>query len=140
MTDETNDQGAGGTAQDEDAELRQALETLKRIIERPKRAPFGTNDVWGWSTGKEHSLEPGTLPREQVVERIRGSYSPQVDGEPVAERIDSEISDLELPQVASSLKKIRIMAAEHVFVAWIRVEGSTWYIREDGKVWKEKNL
>ncbi|MCB1591287.1 MAG: hypothetical protein KDI90_02425 [Alphaproteobacteria bacterium] len=104
MTDETNDQGAGGTAQDEDAELRQALETLKRIIERPKRAPFGTNDVWGWSTGKEHSLEPGTLPREQVVERIRGSYSPQVDGEPVAERSDSEISVLET--ISTALEKM----------------------------------
>lgn len=35
---------------------------------------------------------------------------------------------------------IRIMAAEHLFTSFLKKEESTWHIREDGRIWKEKNL
>ncbi len=63
---------------EEDAELIKALETLKKIIERPARAPRGIHDVWGWSVGNEHARQPDTETREQVLERIRRSYQPDI--------------------------------------------------------------
>lgn len=96
----------------EDAELLAALETLRRVVNRPKRAPRGTNDVWGWSTGQEHALEPGTEPREQVVERIRKSYLAG-DGSAPAERQANEVAVLETIAHVIDAMKDRPEYAQH---------------------------
>ncbi len=64
------------TAGDEDADLKLALSTLQKIVERPPRAPRGQNDVWGWSVDNEHALQPGTEPRQEIINRIKRSYDP----------------------------------------------------------------
>lgn len=62
------------TAGDEDADLKLALATLKKIAERPARAPRGRHDSWGWSVGDEHAIQEGTEPITVVIDRIRRSY------------------------------------------------------------------
>lgn len=91
------------TAEDEDAELKLALATLMKVAERPPRAPRGINDVWGWSVGNEHALQPGTESRQQVIERIRRSYTaePKTGGS----RNENEKGALET--IASALENIK---------------------------------
>lgn len=102
----------GADRASDDAELLAALETLRRVVNRPKRAPRGTNDVWGWSTGQEHALEPGTEPREQVVERIRKSYLAG-DGSAPAERQANEVAVLETIAHVIDAMKDRPEYAKH---------------------------
>lgn len=106
----TPDAALGGSP--DDIELLQALETLRRVVGRPKRAPRGTNDVWGWSTGQEHAIEPGTEPREQVVERIRKSYAAP-DGSTPAGRTEREVAVLETIALVLDNFKDRPEYAQH---------------------------
>lgn len=101
-----------GSSASEDAELLAALETLRRVVNRPKRAPRGTNDVWGWSTGQEHALEPGTEPRDRVVARIKKSYQPD-DGTPASSREAKEVAVLETIAHVIDAMKDRPEYAKH---------------------------
>ncbi len=103
--------GEGDSASD-DADLLAALETLRRVVSRPKRAPRGTNDVWGWSTDQEHALEPGTEPREQVVARIKKSLEPE-DGLPAPTREAGEAAVLETIAHVIDAMKDRPEYAQH---------------------------
>ncbi|MCB1839166.1 MAG: hypothetical protein H6858_04530 [Rhodospirillales bacterium] len=79
---------------DEDADLKLALATLRKIAERPARAPRGVNDTWGWCVGNEHAPEPGTETRDEVIFRIRRSYG-AVPGPTPQNRDDKEKGALE---------------------------------------------
>ncbi|MCB0565969.1 MAG: carbohydrate-binding family 9-like protein [Phaeodactylibacter sp.] len=102
-------------------------------------------ETWGFVQFTEAKAEETKVdflqdPDDEIKWLLRQVYYAERAYKQKQGRYTGELSTLELPPAVSAHQHLKILATEHIFVAWIRMEGSTWYIREDGKVWKEKNL